>query len=674
MDEFSTEEFLQEFYEEANEHLSLISKNLLRLEQENELERVDSLNGLFRSFHTLKGLCGMMNLPEGVQISHAMEGLLHSVQVGELSLNEVLLDVLLAGAQTLDEIVAALKNKGTPMPDPAPILRRVQELQHPLSRMEITPPGPAQNLQNSPATDLNLPALHAFPELLATLNDHDRQKIAAALTARQQLMVVHFMPSPARAERGENVDLLRQQLQQAGTILKAAPVMTGGQFVFIFLLAANQPLTAGSTIADEVTSVTEPAVRSQPVHQAVHTTTVRVELSRMDDLMRSAADLIKLRAQLTAVLAQLHGSSLPIKRELQQINHQLGRSLRDLRQSILRARLVPLSEVFNHMPLVVRDLSRASRKEIRLVIQGETSEVDKALVERLLDPLMHLVRNAIAHGIETPEERTAQGKTPYGQLVLRATPEGDHILVVVSDDGRGIDIEKVSKKAVDLGWLPGEQVLSDQEVLHFISRPGFSTRPDADLAAGRGVGLDIVQKMVRAFGGQLRLSTVPGKGSTFSLRLPITQVIMDVIFIQVAGRDFAIPQDALERIIEVDPGQIVKAEAGELLPSGEDFFVVYHLADFIHEQDQNGAHRKFGLIGRQEEHSQATGRPMLLVDALKNNQEVVAHTVTDPYVARPGIGGATELGDGRVVLILDLPAVIQVLKKSEPRWKTAEVK
>jgi two-component system chemotaxis sensor kinase CheA len=719
-DGFAPGEFLEGFLEESGEHLQSINRNLLRLEELVErqdldshaeamaavaIERVELLNTLFRSFHTLKGLSGMVGLTDASRLSHAMEAVLSSLQREEYALTTMVVDALLQGTNALAEVIDARRSAeinaaDVSSPDitvPLRVLDRLRESGSitvaeedaaETSPVDVDSPGGVQ-------LDETLPGLGAYPEVVKSLGDLERQKLLAAARAGETINVAVFRSSVERATRGENVDQVRQQIVQVGSLIKAIPAMRNGAIHFLFLFSTKKPVEEGAIVADEVAQLAlqlpEPAQPARPTDRATvraagSSPVVRVDLERLDELMRYAGELITLRARLGANLAQLEGVPGPLKRELTNTYQQFGRSLRDLRRAILHARMVPLAETFKRMPLVARDLARASQKEVRLVIQGETTEVDKLLVERILDPLIHLVRNAITHGIETPEERTALGKPARGRIVLCGIPEGDHIRIEVSDDGRGLDLNRVAEKAAALGWLPPGSAISTDEALEFITRPGFSTRDRADLSAGRGVGLDVVRRMVSAFGGKLSMVTEAERGTTFQMRLPLTLVVVDALFVRAGKQQFAVQRDDVERIIEIDPSAVVTAESGMLLQAGQDYFVLHPLADLLRVPAAGGrshaaggrsheaggrSHaaggrsptgRWLGLVARadDEAHRAAGGaRPVLVVDAVMDLQEVVVHTLADPLVARPGVDGATEQGDGSVVLILDIPALLR---------------
>lgn len=715
MNDFSAQEFIQDFLEEAAEHLNSAGRNLLELERslsggdapvESVVARIGLVNELFRSFHTLKGLSGMVGLAPAEQLSHAMEALLRAIQHMEIEITPQVIDRLLHSTQVLEMIVAALRDPDVGAPSIDADLAALASLlpgrqnQQQAGRASAAPaqaedgaaPSGAAGVEVIPAgAGPEIDPLAGYPEISTHLEPVDRQRLLAALAAGRWLSLAIFSPTPDKATRGENVNAAREQLSAAGELIKAVPLIQDASIRFAFLVAAAQPLDPAAFLAmewQELESQPAPAVPlpeevppAQFVVDAVEEgrsgagpvtsglgTVVRVDLERLDEIMRLVSDLVVTRYQLVELLPHLEGAPADRRDDMAQVASRMERHLRRLRQAVVRARLVPLSEVFSHMPLAVRDLARASGKELRLVMVGQETELDKVLVERLLDPLLHLARNAIAHGIEPPETRLAAGKSRQGTLTLRGLPAGDQIQVSVSDDGSGVDFKQVAAQAVDLGFLdparirPGAAPLTREEALSLLCQPGFSTRNEADLGAGRGVGMDVVLKMVTAFGGSLDMDTQLGIGTTFTLRLPVTLTIVDALIVRCGAERYAVPRSSVDRVIEIDPAEIVHTSGGQLYPFGQGSLSLLHLSDAFHLPQTKPAHFWYGLVS-----SEGERQTVLVVHQLLGMREVVVRAMRDPLVAQPGISGATEMGDGSVILILDLPAIFQFLKNNSSR-------
>jgi two-component system, chemotaxis family, sensor kinase CheA len=378
-----------------------------------------------------------------------------------------------------------------------------------------------------------------------------------------------------------------------------------------------------------------------------------VDLSRLDELMRLIGDLVISRARLTETLARVERYVPAVEwRAVQEHGASIERHLRDLREGVVRVRLVPVGEIFRRMPFVVRDLAREADKKVKLELVGEDTEIDKFLIERMMDPMLHLVRNAVSHAFETTAERRAAGKSEEGTLTLSAAAVGEVVILEISDDGRGIDTAAVVTRARAAGLSVPEGPLDSASLLEILCAPGFSTRDEADRASGRGVGMSVVLTTVRELGGSMTLDTVPGQGSRFAIELPLTLAITDAIIAVVGDQTFAVPQSAVREVIEVDPTSVRIMERHELVPYRGGVLPLVRLA------------KAFGLTPRprQRLHALVAGQGLgavgLVFDRIVGQREIVVRAMTDPLIKVRGVSGATDLGDGRVVLILDLASLV----------------
>jgi two-component system chemotaxis sensor kinase CheA len=327
----------------------------------------------------------------------------------------------------------------------------------------------------------------------------------------------------------------------------------------------------------------------------------------------------------------------------------------------MRIRLVPVGEVFERLRFAARDAIRESGKQVALTFHGQATEIDKLVVDRMLEPLLHLVRNAVSHGIETPEVRRARGKPAEGALTLRAAAAGDRIRVDVEDDGAGIELESVAGRARARGLLAPGQSLAPEQLLDVLCAPGFSTRDESDMTSGRGIGMDVVRATVRALAGELSLETRPGQGTRFVIELPLTLMILDALLVQIGDQQMAVPQQALREILQVDAATVVAFENNDVIPYRGGVLPLLGLARLFGIAQPRGAGFHALVVGSE---AQPVG---LVVDRLVGLREIVVHPVTDPLVALPGIAGATELGDGRVSLILDTAALLRMAQERRDR-------
>jgi two-component system chemotaxis sensor kinase CheA len=391
---------------------------------------------------------------------------------------------------------------------------------------------------------------------------------------------------------------------------------------------------------------------------------VRVDLQRLDDLMRITGEMVILRSRLDAQLNQVNrGGGRVDLRGVQEVSSGIGRSLRELREAIMRVRLVPVAEIFARMPFVVRDLSRQTQKRVRLKLKGQDTAIDKYLIERLKDPLLHLVRNAFSHGVETGEERTAASKPAEATIELSSSTVGDSVLIQVKDDGKGINPNAIIQRARRLG-LEVPDVVDNQAILNILCSSGFSTREDADRASGRGMGMTVVNTIVRELGGNLSLSGEEGRGTQFTIRLPLTLAIAETLVVTSAEQKCAIPQSFVREILQVTEGQIQIANGVEVVPYRGGLLPVVRLAKLF--QLASGPKTKKCLLVVTSDR----GSVGLLADEVLGQREVVVSALRDPLIQVRGISGATELGDGKPVLILDGAALtagsVRPLEREQP--------
>jgi two-component system chemotaxis sensor kinase CheA len=379
--------------------------------------------------------------------------------------------------------------------------------------------------------------------------------------------------------------------------------------------------------------------------------------------MRITGEMVIHRSRLDAQLARLNGGAGHVDlRGVHEVTAGLGRSLRELREAIMRVRLVTVAEIFSRLPFVVRDLARQTQKQVRLKLEGQDTAIDKYLIERLKDPLLHLVRNAFSHGVETPQERAAAGKAEEATIELKAYTSGDSVVIQVRDDGKGIDRSAIIQRAANLG-LALPQTVDDQSILKILCSSGFSTREAADRAAGRGVGLAVVAAAVRDLGGHFSLDSEPGLGTQFTLRLPLTLAIAQTLIVSAAGQTCAVPQSFVTEILHTAEAQVQIVNGIEVIPYRAGILPVIRLSAMFHLQA--AARPLMCLLVLTSER----GSVGLLTEEVLGQREIVVSALRDPLVQVPGVSGATELGDGRPVLILDGAALTSGIVRRPEREK-----
>jgi two-component system chemotaxis sensor kinase CheA len=365
-------------------------------------------------------------------------------------------------------------------------------------------------------------------------------------------------------------------------------------------------------------------------------------------------ELVVSRARLSDVVRRAHGQlASAVEEDLTDTNAAIERQLRAIREGVMRVRLVAVNEVFERLRFALRDIARETGKAIHLEFVGQETEIDKLVIDRMLEPLLHLVRNAASHGIESRSDRLADGKSPDGTIVLRAHAAGDRIVLQVEDDGAGIDVLRVGQRAVTAGLIAPNEALTPDVLLDVLCSSGFSTRDSADMTSGRGVGMAVVRDTIRAIGGTLSLQSTLGRGTRFTIELPLTLMITDALVMEIGDQSMAIPQISLREIVPLDGAVVTRVENNDVLTYRGRVIPLVDLGARFNLKPRPGA-KQHALIVGGESHEAG-----LVVDGILGLREIVVHPVTDPLIAVPGIAGATELADGRVSLVLDAAALVR---------------
>ncbi|HEX8089390.1 MAG TPA: chemotaxis protein CheA, partial [Blastocatellia bacterium] len=561
-------EFLDDYFAESEEHLTILRRNLLALERfvgKPAIER-PLLDETFRSFHSLKGVSGMVGVREAELLAHEMESYLRALRQDQTTLTEEGMDVLIAGTKMLERVISARRAQNPP-PDITLVMAQIESI--------IPNDAPAFRPHRPP---------EGGPALIEASKIIDEGQVSNPDGIDVRTWRFEFVPSPELSGRGVNVNTVRARLQELGELRSSAPrVMPGGSIAFDFIVASRADESMFLLMREDGLTFElhqEPSVTTDESKEAAYLKTegedsapaiapsniVRVSLGRLDELMMMVGEMVISRARLEDNLKNAE-PDMPAAhwRALQETNLIIGRQLRDLREGVMRVRMVAVGEIFERMRFVVRDLSREYRKKIRLELSGQETEVDKLLIERMMDPLLHLVRNAISHGLESTAEREAAGKPAEGKIALRALTAAEMVVIEVEDDGRGIDRERVAARAREMGLIADDANLDAGAILELICSPGFSTRDEADRASGRGVGMAVVKNTVLGLGGQFALDSEAGRGTRFTIQLPITLAVADALIVSAGGQKFAVPQSSVREVLEVDPQSVKAFENNEVI-------------------------------------------------------------------------------------------------------------
>jgi two-component system chemotaxis sensor kinase CheA len=629
--------FLDDYFAESEDHLTAAADALLKLDAAIGHPGIQRalIDDLFRYFHTLKAISAMVELRPAKQLAHHLEHYLRAIRDGDVSLSADGTNVLIEGTRRLEQIINAHRLH-LDQPSIADVVARIGTVAQPAA-------GSAQE---------------------------SRAPEAAGNTQR---WICTFSPTKELLASGMGVDTIRKRLGEVATIVDAVPkVQTDGTISFQFTVTAAADVDVNSLLRGMPVSVEPAATGASPSEggteipeleaaaapgTAAPTHMVRVDLARLDQLMQRVGDLVISRARLSESLARIERHVPSVEwRAVQDSAIAIDRQVRTLREGIMRIRLVPVGEIFRRMPFVVRDLARETGKSVLLDLRGQSTEIDKYLIERMMDPVLHLVRNAISHGIEPPDARVAAGKKPEGTILLSAATVGDVVILEIADDGRGVDRDAVAEKAAHAGIALPPGPLDDATLLSVLCAPGFSTKDETDRASGRGVGMAVVKQTIDDLSGSMTLETTPGEGTRFIIQLPVTLAITDALIGRVGAESFAVPQGAVREVIDVAVRDVRQLEDNEIVPYRDGALPVIRLARLFGIESMAGEHFHVFVVG------QGSGTLGLAVDRIIGHREIVVRTIADPLARVDGISGATDLGDGKVVLILD-PAALSRLTR-----------
>ncbi len=392
-------------------------------------------------------------------------------------------------------------------------------------------------------------------------------------------------------------------------------------------------------------------------------TTIRVDVSRLDDLMNLIGELVLARnrlSQATHSLIEKH-ERLDMTKQIADVSGQIDFVTTELQMAVMKTRMVPIEKVFSGLPLVVREVMRMTGKEVDLQIYGKETELDKSIIEELKDPLIHMIRNAVDHGIESPEERKSMGKPEQGIIVVNAERDGNYILITMEDDGHGIDIEKTKKKAIEKGIISEVEAaeMSKSDVLNLIFIPGFSMKKEITSVSGRGVGMDVVKTNIAKLKGIVEIESNLGIGTIITLKVPLTLAIIQGLLLKVADEIFAVPLSAVLEIVRITPEEIYSIQGREVIRVRDSILPLARMADIIGKKGttQKSAVSYVVIVGWAEK------RIGLLVDSLQGQKEVVIKTLGDYLGDVPGIAGSTILGDGSVILVIDVGRFVELIAR-----------
>lgn len=654
-----------EFTSEAEELLETLSRDLVEFESQGRDVRPEVINKIFREVHSLKGLAGMLGFGEISELSHSLEDMLDRLRMGKIEITKELIDLLYDAVDSLNRLVIGINDPAMgSLVDITGLTRRIHQLAT----------NQPHRANEDPFADLTLDE-----QTKKSLTEYEEHRLLENVRARNQILAVEVRFD--FADFDERLRALTETLSKAGEVISTLPAIdgsggTGIAFRLLYGSMLGEEAVALLVPAGNVVSLRRhevPAACSAPEAAAAEapeedlslrsiSQTVRVDISKLDHVMNIVGELIIEKTQLDSLTRSLHqGEALQQARitahELTKIARNLERKLNELQRSVIETRMVPVGQIYAKLSRTVRKVARELNKEIELVLRGEDTELDKVMVEELTDPLMHIIRNALDHGIEPAEERAVKGKNPIGKVTLNAYQQGNSVVIDVTDDGRGIDPEVVRKAAVKRNLIAQHDPFDQQRAYEILFTPGFSTAAVVSEISGRGVGLDVVKKNLQELKGSIDILSVPGEGTTFRIMLPITLAIIQALIVRAAGDQFAIPLTSVEESLRIYSRDIRTVERREVFTLRDFTLPLLRLSDAFHldsDRDESPDAKWFVVVTRSGD--KVAG---ILVDELVRQQEVVIKSIGERLKTIPGIAGATEVGEGEIVLVIDVGTLIE---------------
>ncbi len=614
------------FLAESREHLSSCNQLLLRWER--EPSATDAVGGLFRSIHTIKGMGATMGFTGVAELAHRLESLLDALRQGQVAADARTFQLLF---RAVDALGVAVEAAGAGR-DPAPEASLAAALDDATAGRGAD--APAGGLPVLPGDDV--------PRRRAT--DRPRGRSVEVIIRSDAVM------------RGARAVLAVRRAEALGVVSAVRPPLLrlereefDGRLAFrIDSRATDEELAAVIRSAGEVVTVRFPEPLAAPAEPADRHRQIRVDLGRLDRLMKQVGELVAARNRLGVLAARFDDPTLAEQSD------RISRLVSEMQAEVIAARMTPVGEVFERFPRLVRDLARDLGKRIRFEVEGEEIELDRSILDEIGDPLLHLVRNAADHGIEMPETRVHAGKPAEGRILLSATRERNSVALRVSDDGAGIDRAAiVAKTRRDAPGEPTPDALSDDLLLRLIARPGFSTAQAVSGVSGRGVGVDVAMTRVRALGGTLEIGSEAGKGTTFTIRVPLTLAIVRALLADAGGERYAVPLAYVAETVEFDARAVTALRSREAVVVREQVIPTVHLRDLVACRERPAPMRRPTVILEIGER-----RTALVVDALLGQQDIVVAPFDAPRGMPPYVGGATILADGAPALVLDAAALL----------------
>lgn len=680
-------QYLDVFLEESKEHLENLNQKLLQLEKNRH--DIGALNEIFRAAHTLKGMSSTMGFEDLADLTHHMENVLSDLKEGKMEVNSDIVDVLFKCLDRIQLIIEQIESTGSGIMDNSDLIEVLENVKSgsyeaaAASEKEVISPVFSPAAEEAKSAPIDKSQKFAF-------NDYDITVLREASSRGMKIYYLKIAVDPGCLMKSVRAFMVFKALEEEGEVIKSIPPaqeLEEGKFeegfeIFVITSAEKEKLVHSINIISEVKieeiekieidtvssasrveeemiaskktleSESEVADKSVPENmdqkrqQPKVRQTVRVDIERLDSLMNLVGELVMHKGRLEQI-----GASTKIV-ELNETIEQIDRVTADLQSVVMKVRMVPIEQVFNRFPRMVRDLAKELNKEVDFLMEGKETELDRTVIDEIGDPLVHLLRNAVDHGLEPAEERIKKGKPAVGTVMLRARHEGNNVYIEVEDDGAGINIERVKKKAVEKGLITEKDAerMDKEEAIELLFYPGFSTAQKVTDVSGRGVGLDVVKTKIESLNGEIAVETRPDKGTKFKIKLPLTLAIIQALMVAVRDEIYAIPLSSVDETTMITKNDIKVIQGQEVMMLRGNILPIFRLAELLETPGENAGEEEMYVVVVRKADRQIG----LVVDTLIGQQEIVIKSLGKLLSGIPGIAGAIVAGDGNVRLILDV--------------------
>jgi len=649
-------EIFESFLVETKEILEKLDMDLVQLESTPDDE--DLLNEVFRSFHTIKGTSGFLGLEKLQKLTHHLEDILNKLRKGEAKVNSSIMDGILDSFDALNELLSVVENEKNEDFDTEPYLQSLKEILNSMGteteQVEESPKEETQVTEENINEDAPKEKVEAAEnEIVQNENSTDEIVITEDMTDEEIEQAFILANKKAKEENSSKLAITGEAIGSAETSVAEPPKEKNNNPVEV-------PLKEKQTTENkEKKSVQKPKKKVEKQTKPLAEQTIRVDVERLDELLNIVSEIVLGRNRLTQVNEDFNKEheGTELARNLSDTTRQIDLLTTQLQQAVMKTRMIRIEKVFNKYPRLVRDLSKETGKKVNLVIEGEKTELDKTLIEEINDPLVHLIRNSMDHGVESPEEREKAGKDPKGTIKLSAEHEGNHIIITIADDGGGIDPQKIIAKSIEKGIITKEKAseLTDKEALNLIFAPGFSTAEKVTNISGRGVGMDVVKTNVTKLRGIIDIESEVGKGTSIIIKLPLTLAIIQGLLVELVGETIVVPLNSVIEVITVTEEDIYPVNKTECIRLRDRVIPLVNIEQLLYHTDTLPVKKEsqyIVIIGLAEK------RYGIRVDRLIGQKEIVIKSLGKYLGNIEGIAGSTIMGDGKVVMIADISELI----------------